>query len=207
MSKSNIVRPVTADGMVGYDGFGQFVLTMLTKHGRVTTHIADVREKTCAICTYGWAPTGLAMEDQHRWGLIDDFVHRSCLVRHMGFVERAEISDAIYAARIRHHGLRVRENGYSCDEWARPWYYAELIDFPVRLDIGWRKRVISIELRPQGGTELEWWSAAQDVFADESSTKDFGADLVLLHAWGYEKAKDYLKRLAAFVVRPSGADQ
>ena len=195
-----IVRPITNDGAVGFDEFGQLVCTLPSGYGGTVSHfIEDVREKTCAICAHGWEATGRAMDDQHRWSLIDDCVHRTCLVRHLGLAERAEFRGALDDARIRHHGLRMRENGYGGpkDPWSRPWYYVELADIPARIDFGWRKRVISIELRPQGGTELTWWRDAEVRLECEDVTKSFAPERILVHAWGVEKMADYLGRLAA----------
>ncbi|UJR81447.1 hypothetical protein [Sandaracinus amylolyticus] len=199
----NIVRPITDDGRVGYDEFGQLVLTRRDRTGEVSTFIVDVRRHTCAICARGWEATAVSMADQTRWHVLGEglgsYVHESCLVRHKGLVERTAFLSALCAARIRFRGLVPIANEYfrAPDSWAaKPWYSAELVDHPVRIDLGWRKRVAEIRLVAEGGVPFSWWEAAEDAFAKDDVTKSFGSALVLLHAWGDDAVRDYLARLA-----------
>lgn len=79
-------------------------------------------------------------------------------------------------------------NGY-CPKWCcshRPWF---VIAAPIGVvTIGWRKSVINID-----------WSqsflrdSAEDLFPSENTTKDG----MMIHAWGYEKAKQYIDVLLA----------
>ena len=66
-----------------------------------------------------------------------------------------------------------------------PWFV--VTTFFGNVTIGWRKRVI--EIRWDDSLVPE---SAQDLFPNEDVTKDGK----LIHAWGYEKATEYLKRLA-----------
>ena len=193
-----IVRPVTDDGMVGYDEFGQFVWSRPDRQWIVSSFIWDVREHTCAICARGWEPTGPSMGDQAPWHMLGEglaaYVHETCLERHTGLVERAEFYRAIVAARLRFRGLAPIANGYAPD--ARPWYRAELTDHPVRLVLGCRKRVDHVEAIAEGGTKLAWWREAEAAFAAEDVTKAFSERSVLLHAWTAEKTREYIATLA-----------
>lgn len=84
----------------------------------------------------------------------------------------------------------VREipNGY-CNQWCckdRPWFEVYTAIGPIT--IGWRKRVLSID-----------WSATsvihstEDIFPKEDVTKGHR----LIHAWGYDKAREYISVLLA----------
>jgi len=76
-------------------------------------------------------------------------------------------------------------NGY-CSRWCcsqSPWY---IVTTPRgRIKVGWRKRVIEISWQCTVGDK------AEKVFPAEDVTKvDYA-----IHAWGYEKAKEYIDRL------------
>lgn len=193
-----IVRTITEDGLVGFDQFDQLTLCSIDERRGWTsyTHIADVRGKTCAICNRGWEPTGPSLSDQYLWSLLDEHVHLSCLARHLSLIERDAVFWAICDARIRFKRLYVDPNGYYLQEdpWGkyRPWYRAELLDHPYSLLVGMRKRVWSIELRG----ECLWYEAASKEFESENVTKEFSKTGVLLHAWGNENLREYIKRLA-----------
>lgn len=195
-----ITRPVTDDGLVGYDQFGQFVVEWEERHGRTSTFVKDVRGKTCVICNQQWKETGPSIKDQLHWSLINDFVHQSCYTRHLGLVERSDFDYEILKAGFRHHGMVPIVNQYwgANDDWSRPWYRVELVNHPLRLTIGWRKRVISIELEAQG-KEVINPEPFEKAFADEQVTKEFGLRKILLHAWGMEKAKEYLTKIAGLL--------
>lgn len=45
-------------------------------------------------------------------GLIDEYVHQSCLARHLGFVQRADVFRAICDTGIRFEKLIPISNGY-----------------------------------------------------------------------------------------------
>lgn len=192
--KSLIVRPITKDGLVGYDEFDQFMICEPDGDARKYWHGWDVRALTCAICARGWEPTGPSIADQVRWDLLDAQVHRSCLERHAGLVERAEYRAALVQARVRFR-LRPVPNAYWSDPKAKPWYHAELIDHPVRFVLGARKRVDHVEVVAEGGTELAWFERAREAFAAEDVTKWFGPAGVGLHAWSRTKMEDYVRRL------------
>lgn len=76
-------------------------------------------------------------------------------------------------------------NGY-CPRWCcsqKPWYV--VTTSKGRVTIGWRKRVIEISWEPRVG------ATAEELFPGEDSTK---IDR-MIHAWGYEKAQEYITKL------------
>lgn len=202
-----IVRPITDDGLCGYDQHGQLTCGRpdpLGDPNRVEyVFVADVRAMTCIICGHGWESTAKSIEDQTRWDLVatspaDGYVHETCFFRHHGLVERQEFWSAIVAARVRFKGLRTLPNGYwpkAYRDSAKPWYEAELLDHPVKLVLGTRKRVDHVELVAQGGVDLSWWEGAKEAFKTEDVTKEFSPRGVLLHAWTREKMREYVRRL------------
>jgi hypothetical protein len=77
-------------------------------------------------------------------------------------------------------------NGY-CSRWCclqKPWFVVTTLR--GRIKIGWRKRVIQIEWEGSAITET-----AEELFPDEDVTK--GGRYI--HAWGLEKARQYLGKL------------
>lgn len=193
-----IKRPISPDGLVGYDQFGQLAVTKKDGEYETSHFIADVRDKTCALCLHGWELSGPGMDDQMHWQLIDDHVHESCWVRHIGFIERSEFFNAICAARVRFKGLTAIENGYWPKSYRisqKPWYRAELLDHPAAFVLGARKRVDQIEIIPTEG-ELGWYGEAERAFADLRDTKHFTPHSVLLHSYTTEKTREYIKQLS-----------
>lgn len=67
-----------------------------------------------------------------------------------------------------------------------PWFL--VITHKGTIKIGWRKRVINIDWTNSGIKE-----DAETLFPDEDVTKYNKT----IHAWGYEKAKEYLDKLLA----------
>lgn len=65
-----------------------------------------------------------------------------------------------------------------------PWFLVTTSIGPIR--IGWRKRVINIDW-----SETTQKKTADELFPDEDVTKDEHA----IHAWGYDKAKEYLDKI------------
>lgn len=78
------------------------------------------------------------------------------------------------------------ENGYCSDYCCKhlPWFVVTTVK--GRIKIGWRKRVINITW-----DESTIEETAENLFPDEDVTK-FDKTI---HAWGYEKAKEYIDLL------------
>jgi len=87
-------------------------------------------------------------------------------------------SDAIFVEEIG--------NGY-CNDWCcehLPWFIATTK--VGRFAIGWRKRVVSIDWNETVGTKT-----SDELFKEEDVTKEHK----LIHAWGVENAKLYVKKI------------
>ena len=192
----NIIRPLTSDGLVGYDEYGQLVLETRKEDYSSFAFIQDVRDKTCAICNRGWEATGPSMEDQMEWSLIKNFVHESCWVRFTSLTERQHFTNVLHDCQIRHRGLKPIENQYWPKVYRlaqKPWYEAELIAKPILLRLGSRKRVNSLEIVCQGGTKLENWKEVETAFAEEKVTKEFSSTGLLIHSYSNEDDLRYMK--------------
>jgi len=81
-------------------------------------------------------------------------------------------------------------SGYS-QEYGRPWF---VVTTRIgRIKIGWRKRVINIDW-----SETTNKKKAEELFKEEQVTKGDSYDnSFYIHAWGYEKAQEYLDKLFA----------
>jgi hypothetical protein len=196
---NRIVKPLTPDGMVGWDEFDQLVLWEVEGDRRIGRCIGDPRGHTCRICLQGWTLTAESLKDQHWRHDFDEWAHQSCLVRFSGLVEREMWYWALVEARVRFNGLREIPNEYWRNDphySKKPWYTAEAMDGPFTLKLGRRKRVYHNGVIPRPGQTLGATPAAAAEFAGEDVTKEFGADGWLLHAWTDDKARDYLRRLS-----------
>jgi hypothetical protein len=98
---------------------------------------------------------------------------------------------ALFSDKVDEHGagrdIYVEEipNGY-CSRWCCtqiPWYKVTTRKGVITL--GWRKRVIQIAWEPSVNT------VAEKLFPEETSTKYDR----MIHAWGYEKAQEYITKL------------
>lgn len=137
----------------------------------------------CFRCGESWT-----LSNAHDFALVDnagsgmDSAHASCV--HLGYIQqayddlreilrRADVSaDRIYLIPSRYHRSPAWFGG--------PWIAADTAK--GRLTLGLRKRVY----------ELQWtWTTPDDLFRDEDVTK--GPRMV--HAWGAEKAVEYLRRI------------
>lgn len=77
-------------------------------------------------------------------------------------------------------------NEYSDDAYYQmfPWLLITTIKGPIK--IGWRKRVLEIDW---SNTIID--KLAEDLFPNEDVTKGNS----YIHAWGYEKAQEYINKL------------
>lgn len=137
----------------------------------------------------------LSENDKNALSRIDDDIYKA-MVRE---TRRLDCNTAIRRDRARADMLAlfpapifVEEipNGY-CSDWCcedKPWF---VVTTPIgRVTIGWRKRVISIDWR---GSLVR--RSADELFPKENVTKDGQ----LIHAWGREKAAEYIRVLLAAV--------
>jgi hypothetical protein len=105
--------------------------------------------------------------------------------------EDRQIGDKIVADLLQCFGMPIYgeriPNGYCSQSCCtnRPWLRVFTTKGPII--IGWRKRVISIDWSK---SDVE--ATAEQLFPLEETTKWEQ----LIHAWGYEKAKQYLQTIA-----------
>jgi hypothetical protein len=126
------------------------------------------------------------------------FKHDACYRRDLARRQREEMERAFAKAGYpkvnlitipnEYHG--GGNNGRKLPYYAAPWYMAQVGDGPI-IKIGWRKSVISINWEATG-------KALPDLFAGEEVTKES----YLVHAWGYDKAAEYLAKLLLALEAP-----
>lgn len=196
----DIVRPLTADGLFGLDKNGTCVVQEVDGDHVTSWHVYDVRKMLCPICMHGWAETGPSIADQYKFKPFDKIAHLSCVARFHGLKDGMVVHAAIVSARILFRDLTETPNRYwpPADRWGKhkPWYTVELLDHPFSLEIGFRKNVWSIRVTALPPATCSWAEAAKACFVAEEVTKEFNSEAVLLHAWGNEKLREYVKTLA-----------
>lgn len=198
---NDIVKPLTPDGMCGWDEHNQLWLWKAEagggKCGRI---IGDPRGHKCRICLQGWLLTTESLEDQAWSREYEEWCHLSCQIRYSGLKERDMWFGALVGAGIRFHGLEAIPNEYWCnDPWygQRPWYRVRLLDSRRTLKLGKRKRVYCLEIESaMPGAGFYSQEQAQDLFKMEDVTKTIRPDSLLIHAWSDDKAREYLKAFA-----------
>lgn len=99
---------------------------------------------------------------------------------------RAEIEDIYRKAEVPAIYMEELPNGY-CNQPCclnKPWF--RVTSHIGHIEIGWRKRVISIDWK---GTRIK--QSGQELFPDDNVTRwEHG-----IHAWSHEAAIKYLKKL------------
>jgi hypothetical protein len=116
--------------------------------------------------------------------------HRSCHQFAVIEKEIKEISEIVRRAEIPFSDFYMIPNEYypGDPDYFGPWF---MVETPQgRLKIGWRKRVINIDW---SGTGL---NPSPETFASEDVTKGMS----YIHAWGTDKAVEYLRKLWGFQV-------
>jgi len=195
---TQIVNPITEDKSVGFDERGQLLHEKQEGYYISTHHISDVRGKTCALCGRGWELNGPAFSDQRYVQTQEKWVHETCLMRNRAWDEFYSVQGAFSAARMPHYGLKEIPNQYWRNDRLYsmiPWYSIapkEKAGLGIMFVVGHRKNVWSIEVMAESGLAVipERLSKA---FENEDVTKEFGPAKGLIHAWGDQKMKDYIK--------------
>lgn len=209
--RNPIVRPVTCDGLVGYDRNDNFVaFAKLYGSGEPSiyssTNTRDITGEMCPLCGKIWGPENTQAQflDQIWSDAAMSSVHRSCFERALGFNEREKWVDALKEAEFdRSDIMTIKQipNEYR-GAWNTPWYVIELKGVkrakgdPVMLKFGARKRVYNIEI---SGIEANGPTLLMKKFEAEETTKDIidGGHGFLIHAWGMDKSKEYLTGIVA----------
>jgi hypothetical protein len=111
------------------------------------------------------------------------FAHKECHRIQVEKEERNRMEDVFAKAGYSKVNLITRKNAYCPCDVCPPWYLAQ-VDNITPITIGWRKRVINID----------WEESGKDLaglFTSEDVTKGSG----YIHAWGYDKAAEYLSKI------------
>jgi hypothetical protein len=110
------------------------------------------------------------------------YYHRACKAGVLRETVESRFRGVFHDAGFAWAHLTETENEYGSAEYRGPWYHVHTSIGWFR--IGWRKRVI----------EIDWGRIDADLahlFVDEEVTKGFS----YIHAWGYGKAAEYIKRI------------
>lgn len=197
---NKIIQPLTPDGMVGFDEYGQLCAWEQDGEFKRGWHLHDVREKTCIICGRKWDVTSESLKDQFVIQSRERWVHQSCYKRYLALEEFEFWYGAICGARIRYHGLEEIQNEYRA-AWNLPWYRAKLLDRHVSFKLGTRKRVYHMQIELSGEPRYDR-ARAKAFLAKEDVTKHEDENGLYIHAWGREKAREYLKAFADILGLP-----
>lgn len=225
---NDIIKPVTVDGMAGFDQFGQFYIKYQKGEYVIGGKYDDVREKICCICGHGWELTAKSLRDQEFLRHRAEHAHQSCVIRYAALQEydfwyRA-VLDAGFMFGPLDNPTYIAEGGPAFesipneywpkgDPWGagQPWYRVRLLkrvdhkkslNGPLgrTLKLGHRKRVYVLEIEPGPG-EYDHKMAKEllgneKVYGDVKVTMDIRSDGLMIHAWGQEKAREYLRHFA-----------
>lgn len=139
-------------------------------------------EEKCERCMEGWDVE--TAHDYDRYSREDPPYHKQC-AKLQALDTSTEWFTELLDQAIHYTKLVAIPNGYS-SSYNRPWFLVHTPYGPIK--IGWRKRVISIHWdKAEGLADKD----GNKLFVDEGTTK--GEKMV--HAWGKEKAIEYLKAL------------
>ncbi|HKY40729.1 MAG TPA: hypothetical protein VJN18_32565 [Polyangiaceae bacterium] len=139
----------------------------------------------CPECGKGWNIENATDFEMQRNGaaVTPVFAHKACSRRRIAREERTATEKVFADAGYPRVNLVSTPNQYCPCDSCPPWYLAQVGELPP-IRIGWRKRVIVID----------WEATGQQLpalFEGEGVTKS----ATMIHAWGYEKASEYLARL------------
>ena len=110
------------------------------------------------------------------------FHHKRCWELEKARRERADFVDIFARADLPPVTLSAIPNEYCKCEACGPWFVASFVFGDIK--IGWRKRVINID-----------WSGTGRDLSKLFDGEDVTRGSSYIHAWGADKAVDYLKRL------------
>ena len=173
---NDILRPVTPDGLIGFDEFGQLQAKKVEAKYTTSWRIWDVREKTCVICNHGWELNHKSFKDQYYWHSREEVVHNSCYERYLTLSEWEQVYFNVCHFNLAFpDGLKEVKNQYG-GAWNLPWYRFSWKDAPTfTIVIGRRKRVWHMEIKAStqgvvGMPELDF-RMAEKRFSEEDITK------------------------------------
>lgn len=147
----------------------------------------------CSRCFEGWDINNwhtaravrlvrLEINDSHEW------LHETCL-RFRAYDRAREQMERIFTkAGFYDFRLISVSNGYWNDKGTEPWFRVETPELGSGrwLLVGWRKRVINID-----------WEKAGLLATPDFSSENVTVGTSYVHAWGEEKAVEYLQKIRA----------
>jgi hypothetical protein len=132
---------------------------------------------------YGDANSYVIQEGDAGFFNIWTYFHEECNRRHLLLTEKNKFQEIFKKSGFRNIKITAIPNEYCQCDLCAPWFDIET-EFGV-FRIGWRKRVISINWGNFSTNNLLY------LFEDEDVTKGEKG----IHAWGWDKAEDYLTRI------------
>jgi hypothetical protein len=120
------------------------------------------------------------------------YYHRNCNKKNLAREHKKDFMKAFGKAGFQTILMTEVKNEYCSCERCAPWFlvHTELGTFKI----GWRKRVINLDWSLVEKTLQERYGCKTNLlalFTDEEVTKDTN----FIHAWGLEKAEEYLTRI------------
>lgn len=213
----SIVKPVTSDGLCGYDQHEQFMVYWYDPPGsdRLTgTMLADLRGEKCLLCDKTWEASSAQLRDQYWVDSVHASVHKSCYVRHLSFLERKKwygLMCELVDTQLYRMNMEALPNGYG-GGWDTPWFrfsFQRILqkgEEPARGDrivqttsMGARRRVDSIQFEK---LTVDQAAQLEKAFEDVGDTKGISherRDEYSIHAWNDEQCKRYLKTFLMMV--------
>lgn len=222
ISRPNLVRPVTPDGLTGFDEYNQFISwTEPNIHGMSEGRpIADVRNSLCYICGKQWALTSVDLRNQthDRRG---NAMHYTCLQGYNKILAYQEIEHALIEAGYLFDTEEVPSRYAGGD--GTPWQRVKVLgndkdrtDTKYRIVLGKRKKVWEIRFHntSEGGVVNgpEVMKEVTNQFDDVDDTKGhspMSADdpafgpYYYVHAWTHSQLEDYLTRFRKLIPVPT----
>lgn len=136
------------------------------------------------------------------------YYHKACWKKHQGIEEEKYFTDVFKKAGFEDFLLLPIPNEYCQCESCAPWYEVRFIlpagwvGLSTRLiggiiKIGWRKRVINIDVTNARGHGFAWRSPLALLFSDQDVTKGD----TYIHAHGTEKCIEYLTKIRQAIVK------
>lgn len=166
------------------------VLSEVARWRNFQSHRVELPSLPCCTC-------GRNFKVEHLPGMREvwladkpEWQHRQCYLLAGANSDREYFFDIMQKAGFRNFYLQDIPNGYHVNgklEDGLPWFRA-ITPFGS-IQVGWRKRVISLEFEYRYQIdEVDAWPRIDQLFPDEEVTKDE----TRIHAWDRDKAIEYL---------------
>lgn len=186
-TNGQLIKELTVQ--IGYDQFDQLMAIHIQGEGKVMTPVLDVRGKTCKICGHAWNDKdALQFVNSCR---IDDnlFVHQTCWRGHQIVSDRFFFHDVLSEAGFRHEGATECPNERDPD--GTPWHITELLDWKIKVKLGFRARVWHLEFFSD--QDIKWKLPPDKVFMAEDVTKASEEKMAYIHCYSKDKVREYVK--------------